>query len=118
MEKFKVHFCQDDNVLRSYTVTITNNSVKDSSCYSTLITGKGIHIMQKLFRDYLYNTFELYQPYPDWNSVSVHLASNIKDFSNNKVNEMRFFKVDNKEFLYGFKVSVSNDSVTLYVLAI
>lgn len=119
MENFNVHFCQEDNILRRYTVTVINNTVKDSSCYSSLIsTEKGILTMQKLFRDYLYNTFELYNPYPDWKSMTVQLSSSIKAFSANDVHPLSFFKVDDKEFLYGFKVSLLDDSVSLYVFAL
>ena len=119
MDNFKVHFCQKDQILREYTAKVINNTVKDSSCYSSLIsTQQGLLTMQKLFRDYLYNTFELYQPYPNWRSMTVHLSNSIQDFSDNNILDMNYFNVDDKYFLYGFKVSLYDDSVALYVLAL
>ena len=119
MKNFYVHFCQEDKILRRYDVSIIHSKEIDLNCYSNLIsTKKGILTMQKMFRDYLYNTFAKYNPYPNWGPMTVNLTSSIKEFLDNNVLQMSFFTVDNENFLYGFKSSIFNNTVTLYVLSV
>jgi len=120
MKDFYVHFCHhNDNILRRYDVSIIHSKDIDLNRYSNLVwTVDGILIMQKMFRDYLYNTFTLYNPYPEWSSVTVQLTSNLQDFVDNNVKKMSFFKIDNQTFIYGFKALSSTNTVTLYVYSI
>ena len=120
MKDFYVHFCHHtDNILRRYDVSIIHSKGTGLGRYSELIsTEKGILTMQKIYRDYLYNTFVQYNPYPVWNLMTVKLTSSLKEFQDNNIFELKYIEVNGKYFIYGFKaLPYYENTITLYILS-